>query len=136
MPINLERAVAYGGRVGGHYVQGHIDGTGAIRSLTGDGPAVIVKISADPSVLRYVVPKGFVTIDGASLTVVDVGNDSFSVSLVYHTQQNITLPRRRAGDEVNIEVDILGKYVERLMHPPHGQRHGVTEELLARHGYS
>lgn len=135
-PVNLERAVAYGGRVGGHYVQGHIDGTGAIRSLAGEGPALIVHVAAEPTIVRYIVPKGFIAIDGASLTVVDVGSDDFSVSLVYHTQQHITLPHRRPGDPVNLEVDIIAKYVERTLQFA-GQRHdGLTLDTLARHGFA
>ncbi|MCC6626101.1 MAG: riboflavin synthase, partial [Chloroflexi bacterium] len=113
--INLERAVAYGGRVGGHYVQGHVDGIGLVRTVTGEGPALIVRIAAEPDLLRYIVSKGFIAVDGASLTVVDAGTDDFSVSLVYHTQQHITLAQRRPGDPVNIEVDIIGKYVERFV---------------------
>lgn len=135
-PVNLERAVAYGGRVGGHYVQGHVDGSGIIRSLTGEGPAIIVRISAGSDILRYVVVKGFIAVDGASLTVVDVGVDDFSVSLVYHTQQHITLAQQRPGDAVNLEVDIIGKYVERALHFMHERPNGLTQEFLARHGFA
>jgi riboflavin synthase len=134
--VNLERAVAYGGRVGGHYVQGHIDDQGQIRSLTGDGPALMVRIATTPDILRYVVPKGFVAVDGASLTVVDVGRDDFSVSLVYHTQQNIVLSRQRPGDAVNLEVDIIAKYVERVLQVAQPSASGVTVEFLARHGFA
>jgi riboflavin synthase len=134
--VNLERAVAYGGRVGGHYVQGHVDGLGTIRSLTGEGPAIIVRVTAGPDLLRYIVPKGFIAVDGASLTVVDVGTDDFSVSLVYHTQQHIILPSRRPGDPVNIEVDIIGKYVERALQFMGERPSGLTMDFLARHGYA
>jgi riboflavin synthase len=134
--VNLERAVAYGGRVGGHYVQGHIDGTGTIRALTGDGPALIVRIAGSEDVLRYVVSKGFIAIDGASLTVVEAGADEFSVSLVYHTQQNIILPRQRAGDVVNLEADIIAKYVERTLSYREQPRGGITMDVLTRHGYA
>ena len=135
-PVNLERAVAYGGRVGGHYVQGHIDGVGVIRSLVGEGPAIVVRVGAPADILRYVVAKGFIAVDGASLTVVDVAADEFSVSLVYHTQQTITLPRRRPGAHVNIEVDIIAKYVERALSYATGPREGLTLDFLARHGFA
>lgn len=136
--VNLERAVAYGGRVGGHYVQGHVDGLGTVRSLASDGPAILVRIAAPDELLRYIVVKGFIAVDGASLTVVDVGADDFSLSLVQHTQRGIILPRQHAGDQVNLEVDIIGKYVERALQylharPPAG---GITQEMLAKHGYS
>jgi riboflavin synthase len=136
--VNLERAVAYGGRVGGHYVQGHIDGVGTVRSSVGDGPAIVVRIAAPEEALRYIVPKGFIAVDGASLTVVDVGPDDFAVSLVYHTQQNITLPRLRPDDPVNLEVDIIGKYVERALQYLHPERRseGLSWEFLARHGFA
>lgn len=135
-PVNLERAVAYGGRVGGHYVQGHVDGQGTIRSLAGEGPAIVVRVEAEPDVLRYIVPKGFIAIDGASLTVVDVGAADFSVSLVYHTQQNIILPRQRPGDRVNLEVDIIGKYVERALQHLRQPASNLSMEFLARHGFA
>lgn len=132
--INLERAVAYGGRVGGHYVQGHVDGIGLVRTVAGEGPALIVRIAAEPDLLRYIVSKGFIAVDGASLTVVDAGTDDFSVSLVYHTQQHITLAQRRPGDPVNIEVDIIGKYVERFVAAQPAQ--SLTREFLVRHGFA
>ena len=135
-PVNLERAVTYGGRVGGHYVQGHIDGVGVVRSLVGEGPAIVVRIGAPADILRYVVAKGFIAVDGASLTVVDASIDEFSVSLVYHTQQHIILPRQRAGDQVNIEVDIIAKYVERALSYATAPREGLTLDFLARHGFA
>jgi riboflavin synthase len=136
--VNLERAITYGGRIGGHYVQGHIDGTGHLRSLTGDGPAIIGHITAPAALLRYVVPKGFIAVDGASLTVVDVGEDGFSVSLVYHTQQHIILPDQRPGTSLNLEVDIMAKYVERALgyHQAGPATPSLTREFLARHGYA
>lgn len=134
--VNLERSVAYGGRVGGHYVQGHIDGEGVVRALTGDGPALIVRVGAGPEIMRHVVPKGFIALDGASLTVVDVGAEELTVSLVYHTRQHIILPRARPGDSVNIEVDITAKYVERALHYLDRRPGGLTLDLLARHGFA
>jgi riboflavin synthase len=134
--VNLERAVAYGGRMGGHYVQGHIDGRGTVRSLVGEGPALVVHITAEPDLMRYIVAKGFIAVDGASLTVVEAGPTSFSVSLVYHTQQHIILPSQHPGDQVNLEVDIIAKYVERALHYRDAPASGLTAEFLARHGFA
>lgn len=114
-PVNLERSVGAGQRFGGHYVQGHIDGVARIVGVSGDGPSIVVRLALPPELLRYVVERGFVAIDGASLTVVRLRTDGVEVSLVYHTQQHITLGRKRPGDHVNVEVDVIGKYVERLL---------------------
>jgi riboflavin synthase len=132
--VNLERALAAGQRMGGHYVQGHVDGTGRVAGMQGEGKAVIVRIAAPAEIQRYVVERGFISVDGASLTVMAVYPDGFSVSLVYHTQQNITLTSKRPGERVNLEVDILAKYVERLL----GQAPvaGVDMDLLRRAGFA
>ncbi len=114
-PVNLERAVMLGGRLGGHIVSGHIDGTGTIAAISGDGNATRITISADPALLAYVVEKGSVAIDGISLTVVCVDGHSFSVSVIPHTQENTSLSAKRTGDKVNVETDIIGKYVARLL---------------------
>jgi riboflavin synthase len=112
--VNLERAVLAGSRLGGHYVQGHTDDTGKLLSVKPDGESLIIKISAPTRLMRYIVNRGFIAVDGASLTVIDPDGFSFSVSLVGYTQKQITLSSRKPGDMVNIEVDIIGKYVERL----------------------
>ena len=112
--VNLERAVMVGGRLGGHYVQGHVDDTGKILSVKPEGAAVIVKMSAPSKLIRYIVNKGFIAVDGASLTVIEPDGFSFSVSLVEYTQKQITLNNKKTGDMVNLEVDIIAKYVERL----------------------
>jgi riboflavin synthase len=125
-PVNLERSIAYGGRIGGHYVQGHVDGVGRIVSLTGEGPSILVRIAAPDEMLRYVVERGYVAVDGASLTVMALHPDGFSVSLVHHTQLAVTLPGKRPGDPVNLEADVLGKYVERLL----GQRAPTADDRL------
>lgn len=130
--VNLERALALGGRLGGHFVQGHIDDTGKVLSLKPEGPAIIVRFTAPREVMRYVVKKGFIAIDGTSLTVVDKDETSFSVSLVALTQQLTTLSKKRVGDSVNIEVDILAKYVEAAVQSPRGT---VTLEFLQEHGF-
>ena len=114
-PVNLERGVRAGARLDGHIVQGHVDGTGRIESVRADGDAVMVSIAAAPSILRYVVEKGFVAVDGVSLTIVGCDEERFSVTIIPHTQEHTVLGSREPGDEVNIEVDILAKYVERLI---------------------
>lgn len=131
--LNLERAVAAGQRLGGHYVQGHVDGTGTITRKRGEGASLIVEISVPGEMLRYIAERGFVSVDGASLTVMSLDGSTIGVSLVYHTQQNITLGEKSVGDRVNLEVDVIAKYVERLVEPHQGT--GVTEETLRRAGY-
>ena len=130
--VNLERAMAADGRFGGHIVAGHIDGTGRIRSMQPEGNAVLVTISAAPELLRYVVEKGSIAIDGISLTVAKVSHTDFTVSLIPHTGEETTLLKHRSGEIVNLETDIIGKYVEKLMQPKSG---GVTMELLQQNGF-
>ncbi len=130
--VNLERALALGERLGGHFVQGHVDATGKIMALKTEGTAVIARFAAPPEVLRYVVEKGFIAVDGASLTVISYDRTSLSVSLVGYTLKHTTLGSRNVGDAVNLEVDIIAKYVEKLG----GGRGGVTLEFLADHGFS
>lgn len=113
--VNLERAVLPTTRLGGHYVQGHVDATGVIKSFRKDRDALWVAISAPLSLMRYIAPKGFIAIDGASLTVVTVGEDWFDVTLVSYSQEKLVLPRKRPGAKVNLEVDIMAKYAERLL---------------------
>jgi riboflavin synthase len=142
-PVNLERTMALGDRFGGHIVQGHVDGTGVIRSLVPDEIAVVATIEAPPEILRYVVPKGSIAVDGISLTVVDLADDRFRVSLIPHTFSTTAISRKRPGDRVNLEVDILAKYVERMLSwrdpAPRGVTAppgGVTEEFLRKHGFA
>ncbi len=113
-PVNLERSMPANGRFGGHVVQGHVDGTSTIRSIEDDGEALVVVFDAPSSLMRYVVEKGFIAVDGASLTIVHCGNFSFSVTIIPHTQANTVFRSRQVGDSVNLEVDIMAKYVERL----------------------
>lgn len=112
--VNLERAVAYGDRMGGHMVQGHGEGTGEVLATEPDGNAIRMEISAPNPLMPYLVEKGFVAVDGASLTVVSVKKTSFSISLIPYTLANTTLGSRKPGDVVNLETDIVAKYVERL----------------------
>lgn len=130
--VNLERAMAANGRFGGHLVAGHIDGTGMIRAIQPEGNAKLVTISAAPQLLRYVVEKGSIAIDGISLTVVQVTRSDFTVSLIPHTGEETTLLRHRPGEMVNLETDIIGKYVEKLMQP---KETGVTADLLRKSGF-
>lgn len=115
--VNLERAALPTTRLGGHYVQGHIDATGRIRAFRRDADALWMTIAAPAELMRYIASKGYIAIDGASLTVVHVGEDWFDVTLVAYSQDKLILPRKKPGDRVNLEVDILAKYVERLLAP-------------------
>lgn len=129
--VNLERPMTLGGELGGHLVQGHIDGTGKLTSIKLEGEARLVRFQASPEVMRYIVVKGFIAVDGASLTVVDRDDNSFSVSLVGFTLKNTTLGEKKTGDIVNLEADIIAKYVEQFT----SGRQGVTAELLKEHGF-
>ncbi|WP_089103293.1 riboflavin synthase [Streptomyces hyaluromycini] len=114
-PVNLERPTAVGSRLGGHIVQGHVDGTGQVLARTPSENWEIVKVSLPADLARYVVEKGSITVDGISLTVVEAGPDYFTVSLIPTTLDLTTLGRKQPGDPVNLEVDIVAKYVERLL---------------------
>lgn len=116
--VNLERAMAADGRFGGHIVSGHIDGTGTIRGYKRDGNAVWVTIAASADILRLVVEKGSIAIDGISLTVAGVDDTSFKVSIIPHTAGETTLLTKHVGDPVNLETDIIGKYVAKLLGQP------------------
>jgi riboflavin synthase len=113
--VNLELPLQAQGRLGGHIVQGHVDGVGAISETREDGFARVVTIAADPDLLRYVVEKGSIAVDGVSLTVARVDDDSFDVSLIPETIERTNLGAARSGTPVNLEVDILAKYVEKLV---------------------
>lgn len=130
--VNLERAVAASGRFGGHFVQGHVDGTGKISSLAPEREAMLMKIAAPPDITRYVVEKGFIAVDGVSLTIVSCDANSFAASLVAYTRQHTTLGGKRPGDVVNLEVDIVAKYIERL---GIGSKPGISLEFLSKHGF-
>ncbi len=135
--VNLERAMAADGRFGGHIVAGHIDGTGTIISMTRDDNAIWIVISAEKEILKYIVSKGSITIDGISLTVADVDSSGFSVSVIPHTGANTTLLSKKPGDTVNLETDMIGKYVEKLLHfqAEEKQESKITMEFLAEHGF-
>ena len=113
-PVNLERPLRADGRLDGHIVQGHVDGTGTIGRISDDGEALMVRIDVPERLVRYVVEKGFIAVDGVSLTVVHCDDAGFSVTVIPHTRDHTIFGSRSAGDAVNIEIDILAKYVERL----------------------
>ncbi|HUJ75063.1 MAG TPA: riboflavin synthase [bacterium] len=113
--VNLERSLPANGRVGGHFVQGHVDGTGILLRREPDGDSLRIAVQASPELLRYVVPKGYIAVDGTSLTVIEAYPDHFTFMLVAYTQQHITLPGKPVGARVNLEVDVLAKYAERFL---------------------
>ena len=138
--VNLERAMAANGRFGGHLVSGHIDATGTIARIERDDTAIWYTIDADPDVLRYVVEKGSIAIDGISLTVARVSDTGLSVSTIPHTNQQPTLPERACGDVVNLECDVIAKYTEKLLGlapatGTAGQGSAITMEFLAKNGF-
>ncbi|MEI3140580.1 MAG: riboflavin synthase [Lawsonibacter sp.] len=136
-PVNLERAMAANGRFGGHIVAGHVDGVGTIAAIEKDDNAIWFTITAPAQVLRYVVEKGSIAIDGISLTVARVETDRFAVSVIPHTAAVTLLGQRRTGDRVNLESDLVGKYVERLLRPAPEEKgqSRLTMEFLTQHGF-
>jgi riboflavin synthase len=134
--INLERSATPSTRLGGHIVQGHVDAVGTVVDLRPDKDSLWVTVAAPEDVLRYVVSKGYVALDGVSLTVVDVFEDRFTVVLVAFTRRHITLGRQPVGYKVNIEVDVLGKYVEKMLQSRLAPSSGLTNEKLSELGYT
>lgn len=135
--VNLERAMAANGRFGGHIVSGHIDGTGTVTEIKNDGIAVWYTISASPEIMRYIVEKGSIAIDGISLTVAKVTENTFSVSIIPHTAQQTILSENKTGDVVNLENDIVGKYVEKLISPvsDNKKQSSISREFLMKYGF-
>lgn len=131
--VNLERALTPDKRLGGHFVQGHVDGVGVIRAIRRKGESHEVEINALPEIMKYLAEKGSIALDGVSLTLVSVTEESFQVALIPLTLAQTTLRDWRVRDEINIEVDILAKYVERLMRPE--KKHAITAEWLAGQGF-
>lgn len=135
--VNLERAMSADGRYGGHMVAGHVDGVGKITGIRRDNIAVLYRIQAEPPVMRYIVKKGSVAVDGISLTVAEVFSDGFTVSAIPHTVSQTILRERSEGDLVNLETDIIAKYVEKLMYPvgPERRQQTITKEFLSQYGF-
>ena len=132
--VNLERALKLGDRLGGHLVTGHVDGKGALRERREGADYFQLKIEMPAALSRYVIEKGSIAIDGVSLTVNTCQGHAFTVNIIPHTAQKTTLAQLRTGDQVNLETDIIGKYVEKLLGAK-SESSGVTAELLARHGF-
>jgi len=138
--INLERALRVGDRLGGHIVSGHIDGVGIITRRLNEDIAVVTDVTAPPEVMKYIITKGSIAVDGISLTVVDCTDRTFRVSLIPHTAKLTTLGHKKAGDRVNLESDIIGKYVERMMGfkgsaLPGNSRGAISLDFLADQGF-
>lgn len=135
--VNLERAMLANGRFDGHIVAGHVDGVGKIIQIKRDDNAVWYTIQAKSSIMHYIVEKGSIAIDGISLTVASLSDDSFCVSIIPHTAKATTLGMRKIGDTVNLENDIIGKYVEKFLTPatPTQKKNTFTREWLLQHGY-
>lgn len=135
--VNLERAMPADGRFGGHIVAGHVDGVGKITDVRRDDTAVWYTIQAEAGVLRYIVEKGSVAVDGISLTVAQTGEDWFSVSAIPHTVEHTVLKERTKGSSVNLETDIIGKYVEKLLGGEKSRKSGsvITKDFLAKYGF-
>jgi riboflavin synthase len=132
--VNLERALTLSGRLGGHIVYGHVDGTGAVREIRPVGESRVFHIQADPSIMKFVVYKGAVAVDGVSLTVSAVRPEGFELTIIPLTLDRTTLGASRPGERVNLETDIVGKYVLRRLEG--GDGGGITEEFLKQHGFS
>ena len=135
--VNLERAMPANGRFGGHIVAGHVDGTGKITEIRRDDNAVWYTIQASPQIMKYIVTKGSVTVDGISLTVAKVSETDFSISAIPHTVKITVLGERKEGDIVNLETDIIGKYVEKLITPVKEQpiKSNITRDFLNKYGF-
>ncbi|KTB48325.1 riboflavin synthase [Dehalogenimonas alkenigignens] len=131
--VNLERALTLSGRIGGHLVQGHIDATGTVNKIIQDGDAKLMTISAPPEVMRYIVEKGFITVDGLSLTVTNLAEHHFSVSLVAFSQSHTTIGGKQEGDRLNLEADIIAKYVEKFTSK---KTASINEAFLTEHGFA
>jgi len=130
--VNLERPLALGGRFGGHLVEGHVDGTAKVAAIRQDGKALLITFEAPRELMRYIVEKGFVAVSGMSLTVTTRDEASFQVSIVEYTREHTIVKDLKINDVVNIEVDIVAKYVEQLVRP---QSSGITAEFLRENGF-
>ena len=137
-PVNLERAMAANGRFGGHFVSGHIDGIGTIVARTPDANATIFTVTASPQLIRYVVEKGSIAIDGISLTIASCDTTSFALSIIPHTLNRTTLRWRQIKDVVNLENDLVGKYIYRFLHAEEekGSASSIDKTFLKRHGFA
>jgi riboflavin synthase len=133
--VNLERSLSFGGRVGGHFVQGHVDGVGRVAEVKPEGLGKMVRFRAPAEVMRYIVSKGYVGVDGMSLTVVEPDAASFAVAFIPHTLAHTNAQFYRPGVHVNLEADVLGKYVEKFIIERQPTSAGVTQDLLEEAGF-
>lgn len=133
--LNLERSLAFNGRVGGHFVQGHIDGVGTVAQVMPEGRGKIIRIATAPAIMRYAVAKGYIAVDGMSLTVIEPDEQSFAVAFIPYTLTHSVAQFYRPGVVVNLEVDVLGKYVERFLTNRRDGTGGVTWDVLQQHGF-
>ncbi|PLV64472.1 riboflavin synthase [Brachyspira pilosicoli] len=137
--VNLERAMTLSGRFGGHIVSGHIDGVGSIKSMKKDDNAIILTIEVSKHLMKYIVEKGSVAVDGISLTVASLTDNSFSIAVIPHTLKETVLYYKKEGDKVNIENDVIGKYVERLLtfkeYNNDSKKSNITMEFLLKNGF-
>lgn len=141
--VNLERALQIGNRLDGHLVSGHVDGTGVIESISTKDIAKVIKISAGDDILRYLIPKGSIAIDGISLTLIEIEDNYFTVSLIPHTRKMTTLGIKKIGDTVNLEIDTLAKYVAKFMenitaapdNNSDGKTDGISVDFLIKNGF-
>ncbi|MGI2335150.1 MAG: riboflavin synthase [Dehalogenimonas sp.] len=131
--VNLERAMTLSSRLGGHLVQGHIDATGKVQLIAWEGDAELLTVSAPPEIMHYVVDKGFIAVDGLSLTAIHVTDEAFTVSLVSFSREHTTIAERKEGDRVNLEADIIAKYTERFTARP---KERITPSFLSEHGFT
>ena len=131
--VNLERPLKLNGEIGGHLVQGHIDDTGRVVQIAREGEALLMRFQTNHELMRYIVPKGFIAVDGTSLTVTTKDANTFGVSIVGYTRQHTILADKKPGDTVNLEADIIGKYVAEFNKP---QSTGITAEFLQEHGFT
>ena len=138
--VNLERALAADGRFGGHMVSGHIDGTGTLNDRRQEGNAIIFTFSAPATIARYLIEKGSIAIDGISLTITALSGDNFSVAVIPHSLQQTTLGKKEVGEMVNLENDLVAKYIEKLLQPknnsPDNQTSTLNLDLLRKHGFA
>lgn len=138
--VNLERALRLGDRLGGHIVTGHVDGIGTIVKIERHDIAILITVQAPQNIMKYIIKKGSVAIDGTSLTVVDFNTDSFQVSLIPHTAHHTILGSKKIGEMVNLEGDLLGKYIERLMEQRYKEtekvKSSINMEFLSRYGFA
>ncbi len=135
-PVNLERAMAADGRFGGHIVAGHVDGTGTLARKKKEGNAMVLTIAAAPAILYEIVEKGSITIDGVSLTVVSVNQENFTVSIIPHTGSQTILLDKKTGDPVNLETDVIAKYIRRFTTPQKEEKKsGLTLSFLQENGF-